>query len=193
MEKLRYISRCCHYTVRLLTRNTPYISSYHSMTDSWQLGTICGTSKRRRAHTPLFSYRYLSVSGNTDATVDDGIGSQEPSDTNNKGPTETANGHTVGKIESPRLCIVYTCKVCQTRSSKTFSKLAYTKGIVIVRCPGCESLHLIADNLGWFKHFEHRNVEDMLKAKGEKVIRNVDSDDTLELTPEDAGHCEQLN
>ena len=61
----------------------------------------------------------------------------------------------LGKVAT-KMRIVYTCKVCNTRSSKTFSKLAYTKGIVIVKCPGCDSRHLIADNLGWFKHVEHK-------------------------------------
>ena len=61
----------------------------------------------------------------------------------------------LGRVAT-KMCIVYTCKVCNTRSSKIFSKLAYTKGIVIVKCPGCDSKHLIADNLGWFKHVGHK-------------------------------------
>lgn len=39
-------------------------------------------------------------------------------------------------------------QVCETRSAKTFAKLSYEKGVVLARCPGCHSLHLIADRLG---------------------------------------------
>ena len=49
-----------------------------------------------------------------------------------------------------RLHMTYTCKVCGRRSGREFSKQAYTGGVVLIQCPGCESLHLVADNLGWF-------------------------------------------
>jgi hypothetical protein len=41
-------------------------------------------------------------------------------------------------------------------------------------------LHLIADRLGWFSHFDGQDVEDFLRQKGEMVRKeapNVDIDD----------------
>lgn len=75
-------------------------------------------------------------------------GSSTPSDT----MTEDNSKSTVGKIDkADRYLLSFTCKVCNTRMSRTISKVAYAKGVVVVKCTGCSNLHLIADNLGWFK------------------------------------------
>ncbi|CAD6216136.1 GSCOCG00004352001-RA-CDS [Cotesia congregata] len=77
----------------------------------------------------------------------------------------------LAKIQA-RLMIQFTCKKCDTRSSKTMSKLAYEKGIVIIRCDGCKNNHLIADNLGWFNGDRQKvNIEKLMQLNGEKVKR----------------------
>ena len=58
----------------------------------------------------------------------------------------------VGGVKTPgaKMSMTFTCDVCDTRSTKIFHRHSYEKGTIIVRCPGCENLHLVADNLGWF-------------------------------------------
>lgn len=77
--------------------------------------------------------------------------------------------------------MVFTCKVCETRSMKMASREAYEKGVVVVRCQGCDNLHLIADRLGWFG--EPGSVEELLAARGEEFKKG--SMDSLNLTAED--------
>ncbi|ORX93772.1 zf-DNL-domain-containing protein [Basidiobolus meristosporus CBS 931.73] len=67
-----------------------------------------------------------------------------------------------------RLLIGFTCKVCNHRQYKFMSKMAYTKGVVLIQCDGCQNRHLIADNLGWFRD-GGVNVEDLMKEQGEDI------------------------
>lgn len=100
-------------------------------------------------------------------------------------PTDTSfsddnkrQGQTDG---TPRLHMVFTCSVCETRSVKSFSKKAYETGVVIVTCPGCDARHLIADNLGWFGPESESNIEKVLASKGQTVARITDMD--IDYTP----------
>jgi hypothetical protein len=53
---------------------------------------------------------------------------------------------------------------------------------VLVTCPGCENIHLIADHLGWFQDGSF-TVETLMAERGEAVVRGADG--TIELNPED--------
>ena len=66
------------------------------------------------------------------------------------------------------LMMAFTCTVCDTKQARTFSKESYETGVVLIRCGGCDNLHLVADNLGWFKDGK-TNIEDIMKEKGSEV------------------------
>jgi len=82
---------------------------------------------------------------------------------------------------SQLMIIMFTCKKCETRAVKRFSKGAYEHGVVIVQCPGCQNRHLIADNLGWFED-SRTNIETIMARQGDSVVRIDDS--TLEWDPD---------
>jgi len=48
-------------------------------------------------------------------------------------------------------------------------------GVVLIRCEGCDNLHLISDNLGWFRD-ESVNIEQLMKEQGKKVYRFVSNE-----------------
>lgn len=77
------------------------------------------------------------------------------------------------KVDKPMLMIAFTCKKCDTRSSHTMSKQAYTGGTVLITCPSCKNRHLIADHLKIFRD-ERVTIEDILKAQGESVSSSTD-------------------
>ena len=77
------------------------------------------------------------------------------------GPEEDATA--VGRIDpSARMLLRFTCSAGEAKGCrfpenapertylKFISKLAFEKGVVLVRCD-CDKLHLIADRLGWFE------------------------------------------
>jgi len=64
--------------------------------------------------------------------------------------------------------IEFSCTICNERVAKTFSKQAYERGVVIIRCDGCSNLHLIADNLD-FTGYAERNIQEIAAARGEAI------------------------
>jgi protein import protein ZIM17 len=85
-----------------------------------------------------------------------------------------------------KLAIVFTCNVCETRSAKQFTEHAYRNGVVLVRCPGCQNLHLIADRLGYFDDTDGTNfdLERLEQMTGQKV-KTVSDETVWELSLED--------
>ncbi|CAF1199128.1 unnamed protein product [Rotaria socialis] len=99
-------------------------------------------------------------------------------------------------VESKRMGIQFTCKVCNHKLHKTFTRQSYEQGVVIIRCDSCSNLHLIADNLGWFKDLtqdgKFKNIAQMLQAKGETIYRVSVAPTNNESISDEKGVTEKL-
>lgn len=87
------------------------------------------------------------------------------------------------EAKSDRLLLVTTCGKCNAPIRKTFSRIAYEKGVVLIKCDGksaeeverfflfhfwlqgCGVRHLIADHIGWFSHVQGHDLEDYYPGK----------------------------
>ena len=76
--------------------------------------------------------------------------------------------------------MAYTCGKCESKQARTFSRHSYEQGVVLIRCESCDSLHLVADNLGWFED-DKVNIETIMKRKGENVKTNI-TEQGVEIT-----------
>ena len=76
------------------------------------------------------------------------------------------------KRKRDRFEMQFTCNVCEAPNSHSISRHAYTKGTVLVTCPGCQSSHLIADNLNWIED-DFKNLEEYMAKQGTPVTRVV--------------------
>lgn len=147
------------------------------MADSFrQLDSLAARDGRYRATTGF--RRFFS----TNIHADKNLEIQDKSDDSNPADAVKHIATSSLKISARHdLAMIFTCKVCETRSVKMASRESYENGVVVARCSGCNNLHLIADRLGWFG--EPGSIEDFLAARGEEVKKG--SADTLNLTLED--------
>mmetsp|Transcript_19288 Transcript_19288/g.22304 ORF Transcript_19288/g.22304 Transcript_19288/m.22304 type:complete len:250 (-) Transcript_19288:250-999(-) len=96
----------------------------------------------------------------------------------------------VGLVGSAKFELQYTCNVCETRNVNKVSRLAYTKGVVIVVCKGCMAKHLIADNLGWSVDWGINGFDG--KKNIEEYLSELGRGDEINRVSKDIFHLEQM-
>ena len=112
---------------------------------------------------------------------------QETETTTTQPSTGALPGFPGSQTGGKKLAIIFTCAVCNTRAAKQFTEHAYLHGVVLVKCPGCNNQHLIADNLSMFTDDSDGseeggwNIEKAMAKIGQNVTTVTDGN-VLELT-----------
>ena len=90
------------------------------------------------------------------------------------GVSASASSHASAPAPAPPalMVVMYTCRVCETRSARRVSRAAYERGSVLLRCPGCRGLHVLADHLGYFDDAAV-DAAALLERRGERVRRGA--------------------
>jgi hypothetical protein len=88
------------------------------------------------------------------------------------------------KTPGDKLILMFTCRVCETRSAKKISKHSYEKGVVVCRCAGCNNLHLICDHIGIFED-PGWDINKFLQESEGKGMKYVNDQNIIELNAED--------
>jgi protein import protein ZIM17 len=182
-----HVATSSTHSNRIGTRNTNIVTTGTLASSSNCYGiqqVACCSSHAKDTNTDADTSKAINSDENDNSTLS---ASSEIEESTESKPYEIPGAQKGGR----KLAIVFTCTVCDTRSAKQFTEQAYTNGVVLVRCPGCENLHLIADRLGYFQE-EHWDLESLVQQKGEKV-RTVTDDDVWELTLEDLVGTEKMN
>lgn len=86
--------------------------------------------------------------------------------------------------EGPKLVLIFTCNVCDTRSAKKISKNSYENGVVIVRCGQCKNLHLIADRIGMIEE-KGWDINKYLQKTQNQGVKHITDENLFELSAED--------
>ncbi|MES1913376.1 MAG: hypothetical protein MHM6MM_005565 [Cercozoa sp. M6MM] len=81
------------------------------------------------------------------------------------------------------LSMLYTCKRCKTRNAIAFSRFTLEHGVVVARCDGCHTMHLLSDRKGLLG--VGKSLEELLEKHGETVT-HISSKDIEKLTQDSA-------